>query len=68
MFKQVVFQPMMTDIINAILKEIETERNGSLIDRDLMKEVVEIFLFLSKENMNVDDTNCKFALEKELLE
>lgn len=46
-FKTVVFSPIMNNIISAILECIHREREGELIDDDLLKKVIEIFLFLS---------------------
>ena len=40
----------MPALTTAILDNIAKERNGELIDRDLMKKVISIFIFLSGEN------------------
>jgi cullin 1 len=67
-FKTVVFGPILHNIISAILDSIHREREGELIDDDLLKKVVEIFLFLSQDNMLQDSLNCRKQLEDKILE
>jgi hypothetical protein len=50
-FKTVVFQPLINNITQAILSAIERERNEELVDVDLMKKTVEIYIFLSGEKL-----------------
>ena len=40
----------MPSVTIAILNNINKERNGELIDTDLMKKVINIYIFLSGEN------------------
>ena len=49
----------MNSVTNAVLENIHRERNGELIDTDLMKQVISIFIFLSGESFQQDDVNCK---------
>jgi cullin 1 len=67
-FKSVVFGPILNNIIGAILDCINREREGELIDDGLLKKVVEIFLFLSQDNMLQDSLNCKKQLEDKIIE
>jgi len=39
-----------------------------LIDTALMKEISEIFIFLSDKKMGKDDVNCRAQLEKEIVQ
>lgn len=49
-FKGVIFQPLIGNITSAILENIRKEREGELVDTDLLKKVIDIYLFLSGEN------------------
>ncbi len=51
-FKGVVFGPLIKNITDAIKEDIRREREGELVDVDLLKRVVEIFLFLSTDKLN----------------
>lgn len=50
------------------MENIKKEREGELIDTDLLKKVVDIFLFLSSEHYSQDVLNCKRYLEDRILE
>ena len=50
---------MIQNITDAILEDIRKEREGELIDVDLLKRIVEIFLFLSTEKLNQESINCR---------
>lgn len=50
-FKTVVFQPLIQNITQAVLSAIERERNEELVNVDLMKKTVEIYIFLSGEKL-----------------
>lgn len=67
-FKGVIFHPMIQNITDAILEDIRKEREGELIDVDLLKRVVEIFLFLSTDKLNQESINCKQYLQDKLIE
>lgn len=58
----------MQNIIDAILEDIRKEREGELIEVDLLKKVVEIFLFLSTDKLSHESINCKKQLEDRILE
>jgi chromosome condensin MukBEF MukE localization factor len=59
---------MIQNITDAILEDIRREREGELIDVDLLKRVVEIFLFLSTDKLNQESINCKQYLQDKLIE
>ena len=40
----------MNSVTNSIIENINKERNGELIDTDLMKKVINIYIFLSGES------------------
>lgn len=67
-FKTVVFTPLISNITVAVLENIRKEREGELIDDDLVKKVIDIFLFLSSDNLIQDSLNCKKYLEDRLLD
>lgn len=67
-FKGVIFQPLIQNIVNAILEDIRKEREGELIEVDLLKKVVDIFLFLSSERLTQESLNCKKYLEDKILD
>ena len=46
-FKGTVFLPLLSQIVSAVLEQIEKERNGQFVDKDLLKSTVEIFCYLS---------------------
>ena len=50
-FKGYVFQPLITNITNAVLNAIERERHEELVDVDILKKTIEIYLFLSSEKL-----------------
>ncbi len=67
-FKSVVFQPLINNITSAVLSAIDRERNEELIDVDLMKKTVEIYLYLSGEKLMSDPLNPRKFLEDRVLE
>jgi hypothetical protein len=58
----------MISISNALLKMIEKERNGDLVDTDLLKKIIDIFLFLSNDIYLQDSVNVRKYLEDQLIE
>jgi hypothetical protein len=52
----VVFQPLLNNITQAVLSAIDRERNEELVDVDLMKKTVEIYIFLSSEKLQQDSS------------
>jgi Cullin family len=58
----------MQNIVDAILEDIRKEREGELIEVDLLKKVVEMFLFLSTDKLSHESINCKKYLEEKILE
>ena len=67
-FKNVVFQPLISNITNAILENILKERESELVDVDLLKKIVDIYLYLSTDKLSQDSINCKKYLEDRILE
>jgi hypothetical protein len=55
-FKTVLFQPLLNNITQAVLSAIDRERNEELVDVDLMKKTVEIYIFLSSEKLQQDSS------------
>mmetsp|Transcript_298 Transcript_298/g.327 ORF Transcript_298/g.327 Transcript_298/m.327 type:complete len:80 (+) Transcript_298:325-564(+) len=47
LFKNVVFNQMNQQIVTAVLDMVNREREGDLVDDALLKDIIEIFLFLS---------------------
>lgn len=62
-FKGYVFQPLITHITNAVLQAINKERNEELINIDILKKTIDIFLFLSGEKLVQESINCRKHLE-----
>jgi cullin 1 len=50
-FKGYVFQPLITQITNAVLQMISRERHEELVDVDILKKTIEIYLFLSGDKL-----------------
>jgi hypothetical protein len=59
---------LINNITSAILSAIDRERNEELIDVDLMKKTVEIYLYLSGEKLMSDPLNPRKFLEDRVLE
>ena len=67
LFKGVVFQPLITNITSAVLGAIKRERQEELIDIDLVKKTVEIYVFLSNDKLAQDSLNCRKHLEDSIV-
>lgn len=64
-----VFTPLLDYFIQAILDTINRERNGEMIDEELLKDVVEVFLFLSQGDVMLQDNiNSKRHLHERIIE
>jgi hypothetical protein len=50
-FKSVIFQPLITNITQSVLKAIHRERNEELVDVDMLKKTIDIYLSLSNEKL-----------------
>lgn len=59
---------MIQNITSAILADIKKEREGELVDIDILKKTVEIFLFLSNDKLSQESINCKKYLEERIIE
>lgn len=49
------------------MENIRREREGELVDVDLIKKVIDIYLFLSNDKYSQESLNCKKFLEDELI-
>ncbi|CDW78925.1 cullin-1-like isoform 1 [Stylonychia lemnae] len=67
-FKGVIFQPLISQITDAILENIRREREGELVDVDLLKKTIEIYQFLSNEKLSQETLNCQKYLEDKILQ
>jgi cullin 1 len=67
-FRQVIFVPLIQNITGAILENIRKEREEEFVDVDLVKKVIDIFLYLSNDRLSADTLNCKKYLEDELVQ
>jgi cullin 1 len=67
-FKGQVFQPLITQITTAVLTAIQRERSEELIDVDLLKNTIDIYLFLSGEKLLQESLNCRKHLEDRVVE
>lgn len=67
-FNGVIFQPLIQNITDAILNNIQREREGELVQIDLLKKVVDIYLFLSNERLSHESINCKKYLEDKIIQ
>ena len=67
-FKTVIFQPLITNITQSILNAISRERNEELVDVDLLKKTIEIYLSLSNDKFQQDSLNCIKNLEDRIVE
>jgi hypothetical protein len=59
---------MLGSITDAVLKQVETDRNNEPIDTDLLKKIVSIYSFLSTDKIQGIQINCLQELEQKLLE
>ena len=49
--------PLLSSVIAAVLEQIEKERNGELIDKELLKTTVGIFTYLSDSSLSKEETS-----------
>jgi cullin 1 len=61
-FNQCVFEEHKKNARSAILKEINSERQGDQIDQDLVKGIIEMFIDLGIGNLNVYTTEFEECL------
>jgi len=59
---------MLNKITDAVLQEIESDRNNMPVDTDLIKQIVSIYTYLSSEKIPGVTTNCLSELESRLLQ
>lgn len=63
-----IFQPLIENITSAILDNIRREREGELIQVDLLKKIIDMYLFLSAERLTNESLSCKKYLEDKIIE
>jgi hypothetical protein len=51
-----------------VLNAIQRERNEELVDVDLLKKTIEIYLNLSNDKLQQDNLNCIKNLEDRIIE
>jgi len=61
-FHQMVFEVVKKDTRTALLRVIDSERQGAQIDQDLVKGIIEMFIELGINNLNVYTTEFEEAL------
>jgi cullin 1 len=67
-FKSVIFQPLITNITQSILNAIQRERDEELIDVELLKKTIEIFISLSNDKLQQDSILCIKVLENSIID
>lgn len=66
-FKAEIFDRMLVTITDAVLRQVEIDRQNEPIDADLLKQIVSIYSFLSNDKIQGIQTNCLQELEQKLL-
>merc|ERR1719327_2554008 len=61
-FRDLVYANIKSDVKNAILKLMRSERDGESIDRELMKRVLVIFVDMGMGNMEVYESDFEQAM------
>ena len=59
---------MLNNITAAVLETVSADRREEEIDADLLKKIVSIYTFLSRETISGATTNCLLELENKMLE
>jgi cullin 1 len=69
LFKGFVFQPLVSRITSAVLHAITRERHEELVDVDLLKKTVDIYVYLSSDKLVQESgLNPKKHLEDKVIE
>jgi cullin 1 len=67
-FKGYVFQPLLTQITGAVLGAVQRERMEELVDVDLLKKTVDIFIYLSGDKLATESNlNPRKNLEEQVI-
>jgi NAD-specific glutamate dehydrogenase len=67
-FKGYVFQPLLTQITGAVLGAVQRERMEELVDVDLLKKTVDIFIYLSGDKLATESNlNPRKHLEEQFI-
>ena len=67
-FKLVIFGQLAPKITTSILYLIQKERDGDMIDTELLKNVVGIYQYLSNEKIIGQGVDCLLDLENKIVE
>jgi len=62
LFHQLVFEVVKKDTRSALLRIIDSERQGEQIDQDLVKGIIEMYIDLGISNLNIYTTEFEEAL------
>jgi hypothetical protein len=52
-FKTLVFDTIKGDIVSAVLKQVNRERDGETVDRALLKQAVSVFEAMGMQSLGV---------------
>lgn len=68
-FKGFVFQPLLTQVTQAVLSGVHRERLEELVDVDLLKKTVDIYIYLSGDKLSTESSilNPRKHLEEQLI-
>ena len=67
-FKLNVFERLLNKITEAVLQQVEKDRNGEPVDTGLLQKVISIYIYLSNEIVTGNSINCLADLESKLLQ
>ena len=67
-FKAEIFGIMLQKITEAVLQEVDKDRNNMPVDTDLIKEIVSIYIYLSSDKIPGVSANCLVELEAKMLQ
>ena len=66
-FKLNVFERLLNKITDAVLQQVEKDRQGEPVDSDLLQKIISIYTYLSDEKITGNSINCLTDLEAKLL-
>ena len=66
-FKLNIFERLLNKITDAVLQQVEKDRQGEPVDTSLLKKIISIYTYLSNEKITGNSINCLTELEGKLL-